>query len=771
MDRTMRLAGLWLLIISMTVAVVILRGDNALRVETNLMALLPVVDRNDQVERAKRAVIAGVEQRLIYLVASETPSQAVNAARGLSDELELSGLFRQVGLPQSDQLGRERYQELYPHRYGLLSSRARHQLQTEPQVFIQERLQALYSPVGFTRAASIESDPLYLFGSYLEQMIPAGIAVDDGVLLLTDGALHYAVVSAELDSAAFDLEQQAQLLALTNQLRVKQAKAGNQLFASGLPLYAASGAERAQREIRLVGVGSCLGIILLLALSFGSLRPMLLALIAVATGVFGAWSISGLIFDQLHVLTLVFGASLVGVAVDYCLHYFCACLAESDTDSNHAKLKSVVRAMTLALITSATAYLCLATAPFPGLRQIAVFSTIGLMFSWLTVVALFPLLLRGMRWPQRRALLQKIGGVVDRWGHGLASHPWLTVGWLLALISGVGILHAEDDVRQLQTPDIALQQQDNHIKTLMPGAVDSRFFVVSGLTTTETLSHETLLTVELERLVATGAIAGYQSLTQIFPTAAQQEANYHLIKHSLYDSDKMRDYLQALGFSSQVIASEYRKFSQADEQHLTLTDWLTAVGEPWHSLWLDCDEIGCSSIVRLSAVKDVSALSALGLMKGVYLVDSVQQTSDLMAQYRNRAAWLLALGAVVALLLLSWRQGMRRGMAIMLVPVLSIAVTLGVLGWLGESLNLFRVFALLLVLGLGADFGIFAVQQRSLSSHTALAIVLSAATTLLAFGLLSLSDTEVVRSFGQTLLIGIGAALVLAPVAGRIKKA
>jgi predicted exporter len=48
-----------------------------------------------------------------------------------------------------------------------------------------------------------------------------------------------------------------------------------------------------------------------------------------------------------------------------------------------------------------------------------------------------------------------------------------------------------------------------------------------------------------------------------------------------------------------------------------------------------------------------------------------------------------------------------------------------------------------------------------------LSILLAAAMTLLSFGLLVFSGTVAVRSFGLTMLIGVTAAYVLAPMAAR----
>lgn len=764
-------AVVWLAIILATASITVLQGGAGIRVETNLMALMPSLKRNHQVENAERVLAAGFEQKIVLLLAANTAAQAVDAALELKRELEQSRLFHRVGALSTDREVSGQYRALYPFRYQLLSDRTRHQLETEPQRFVEDALKALYSPAGIGRATNLKNDPFYLLGDYLQQSVPGGISLERGIPLLSDGASHYALMTAELDGEAFDLQHQARLLALVERLSIAQTEAGRQLYAAGLPLYAAAGSERAQQEIRLVGAGSCLGVILLLVLSFGSVRPLLLALLAVAAGVFGAWCVGSLVFGKLHVLTLVFGASLIGVAVDYCLHYFCGALAEASPQASAGHLRQVVRGITLALITSAMAYLCLATAPFPGLRQIAIFSAAGLVFAWLTVVMLFPLLLQNMRWRPRQVLLNKVRGVADGWGDLMVRYRWLGCGLLILVVAGIGALRSEDDVRQLQTPDAELQRQDRFIQALVPGAFDSRYFVVGGATIAEVLRRETQLTAELERLVSSGSIAGYYAMTQNFPLAEQQQANYRLLKRTVYDNGNAQRYLASLGFSTRTIEEEYRAFAEAQRRELVLRDWLAVAGEPWRSLWLGCDEAGCGAVVRLAPITDIAGLSGLTLPAGVNFVDTVHETSTMMALYRVRTGWLLLLGVVAAWLLLGWRRGWREAVAIMLVPVVAIGITLGVLGWLGEPLNLFRVFALLLVLGIGADFGIFAARQRQLPAHTALAIALSALTTLLAFGLLSLSDTEIVRSFGQTLLIGITSAVVVAPVVGRLTTA
>ncbi|MGS2723233.1 MMPL family transporter [Porticoccus sp. GXU_MW_L64] len=749
---------------------VLYKGADLYRVETDLMQLLPAVDQQPAVNQGRQRLAETAQRRVLLMVTGDNRDQVVDASVQIQNKIRRADFLQLQNQAVVQQQARAFYQQLFPYRYQLLTGPIAKQLQSNPEQYLQTSKQLLYNPTAFARAKSLESDPLYLFGSYFEQLFPTSLNARDGVLLGESSGTHHGLVVAEVNKGAFDLGQQEQLLILIQTLQ-EELDSELSLYITGLPVYAASGSSRAQQEIRLVGVGSLLGVVLLLIATFAAIRPLMLALLAISTGIAAAWTLSGLLFGQLHILTLVFGASLVGVAVDYCLHYFCSHLpGTANGDSTAAGRSPVVRTMALALFTTVVAYLTVASAPFPGLRQMAVFSALGLLFSWLTVVLLFPFLLRGFPWPRRHFLLSMASDMADRWSQCMVAGRWFAVPLVLAVISGSVWLHSEDDVRQLQVPNADLKIQEELIKSRLPETYDSRFFVVEGSSEIELLKRERKLAQGLNDLQKAEVISGYQGLSLLLPNQQKQRENYRLLQRSLYDSGALRSYLLALGFDNSLIDAEVAAFQQASERTLTLNEWLAAAPDHWKNLFLGCADNRCRSIVRLQGVQDVAALQQQVLPAGAYLVDTVGDVSAVMATYRQRAALLLLCGVLIAILLLVLRLGTKRAVLAIGVPVTAIAMTLGALGWLGESVNLFRVFALLLLLGIGADFGIFAVRQSSLAAHTALAIILSALTTLLAFGLLSVSDTEAVRSFGQTLLIGIAAALLLAPVAAKLQE-
>jgi predicted exporter len=90
--------------------------------------------------------------------------------------------------------------------------------------------------------------------------------------------------------------------------------------------------------------------------------------------------------------------------------------------------------------------------------------------------------------------------------------------------------------------------------------------------------------------------------------------------------------------------------------------------------------------------------------------------------------------------------------------------TLALLGMAGQNLQLFHVLALMLLLGVGVDYGIFLQEHPNRRDPIAwLAVGLSALSTLLSFGLLSLSKTPALQAFGLTMLIGTMTVWLIVP--------
>jgi len=734
--------------------------------ETGFLALLPTGEQQPEIAKATRQHNELSNRKVIWLAGAATSQDAINHAQKLKQQLEQSRLFSKVVLEFTQQRYIEQYRQLFPYRYQLLDAQTQAILAANPGRLIEQNLEILNSPVGQMQAADLERDPALLFSRYFSAQNPIKLNLEQGIVVLSDRHRFWALLLTDLQDERLQLDKLETLSGLADSATEQVKAAGGELLVSGMPLFTAHGAESAKQEISTVGIGSSLGIIVLLWATFRSVRPLVLSSLAIGSGLFAALVICVLFFGKIHILTLVFGASLIGVADDYAQHFLCDSFGERDWNPRKG-LKFILPGLTLGLISNLLSYAGLGFSPFPGLQEVALFSAMGLLVAWLTVVLLFPLLLTGFAFNHQPGILKLTTYWEQHWPLWLNKNQrWLGLMLTVFIASGLWKLAPQDDVRLLQSPPPELIRTADKIRSLFPLTPDNQFFLVSGKDQSDWHQNEQTLLKRLEILKQQKTLTAYQGLSSYWPDVNQQQQNYRLLKDKLYDSGLLERYMMELGFDKSAVTAEYKQFAGSENNTLTLAGWLATADETKQQLWLGCDSGRCQSTVALIGINDVNALTALQDLPGVIWVDQVESVSSLFARYRIRASGLLAIAFCLASVGLGFKFGWRNGATIMSVPVVALAVSLAMLGWFDQLFSLFNLFALLLVLGIGVDYGLFFFMAGDRRASTSLGVTLSALTTLLAFGLLAISSTEIVHAFGFTVTCGIVTALLCAPLIG-----
>jgi predicted exporter len=758
-------AGLWLA----GMLVICILGTQALTkdwLETSFLALLPTSEQQPEVAKAIRQHNELNNRKMIWLAGAATSREAIGHAQKLKQQLEQSELFNKVTLEFSSQQYAEQYRQLFPYRYQLLDEQTREMLVKNPEDLIRQNLEILNSPLGQMQAADLERDPSLIFGRYFSAQNPVKLNLEQGIVVLSDQHRFWALVLTDLRDERLQLDKLETLSGLVDSASEQVKTDGGELLVSGMALFTAHGAQSAKQEVSTVGIGSSLGIIVLLWATFRSVRPLLLSSLAIGSGLLAGLVISVLFFGKIHILTLVFGASLIGVADDYAQHFLCDSFGELDWDPRKG-LKFILPGMALGLASNLLSYAGLGFSPFPGLQEVALFSAIGLLVAWLTVVLLFPLLLTGFTFDHEPAILKLTTYWEEHWPLWVVKNRrWLGLMLAVFIAEGLWTLTPQDDVRLLQSPPAGLLHTADKIRQVFPMTPDNQFFLVSGKDQAEWHENEQKLLARLEALKQQKALTAFEGLSRYWPDANRQLQNYQLLKHKLYDSGLLARYMADLGFDQAAVTAESKQFAAAALNALPLSEWLATADESKRQLWLGCGSGCCQSTVTLTGINDISALSAIQDLPGVVWVDQVESISALFARYRIRASVLLLVAFGLASLGLGIKFGWRNGATIMSVPVVALAVSLAMLGWFNQLFSLFNLFALLLVLGIGVDYGLFFFMAGDRRVSTSLGVTLSALTTLLAFGLLAVSSTEIVHAFGFTVTVGIVTALLSAPLIG-----
>lgn len=750
----------------------LLFGRGQVAIQTDLLAMLPATEQHPMAEAAVQRLAHANGDRMVLLVENADDARAKAAAHALGKALAQYKAFASVlaELPPFDL--RQVVAPWLAHRFYLLAGADRAALAApgfDPAQALAQRLNAPFLDGVGTR---LQDDPFGWLQHWLDQQpwSRSPLLPEDDLLTAHRGDRSYVLVTATLAGSSYDdtLQRQALAALAGAEHAIERDYPGTRLLRTGAVFYAAAARAGAERDVHLVGWISTLGIALLLIGMFRSPGPLLLAFLSTAVGVVVAITASLLVFGQIYLLTLVFGAALLGEAVDYSIQYLTARANAGAGWQAGRGLRQVRPALLLALATSLLGYALLGLVPFPALRQMAVFAMSGMLAACLSVFGLLPALLQRparplsappVRWA--RAVQDAVG----RCGRGRRG-ALAALLLLLAALPGWWQLRHDDDVHLLIAPPAALQAQEATIRELTGLGNGSQFYLVQGADAEQTLQREEALEARLQALVDRDALHGWIGLAGMVPSQRRQQADHALLAPLMTHPGRMRKLLADAGFRDTAIDAWLAAWPGAP---LPLDAWLkTPLATPFRYLWMGCGAHGCGSIVLPQGAADDALLRrAADGLPGVRLVDKPASVSALFGRYRRYASvWLLA-AIVLIVPVFGWRYGWRRMPRVLAPPVLGIALTLAALGYLGQPLTLFHWMALMLVLGVGANYAVFLHEGEPHAAHRPGAmyasVLLSAITALLSFGLLSLSSMPALRGFGLTLLLGIAFTALLVP--------
>ena len=731
----------------------------------NLMALVPG-DAPDALQlRAEQRMQEPLNREMLVLVGSADRQQAINMAQQLGEQWQASGLFEQVQWNLQADLPALR-EQLLRGRLAMLSAADREQLIAHPDAFIEQRVQALFDPfTGFSLVPS-QDDWLGLTGRIQNSQPQRGavqLDIGSGALMAHADGKQWVLLRARTQGNAFDLTLPMQVAALLEQSRAQAATQQVELLAASGLLYAASGQQQASREITWVGGGATVGILLLLLLAFRRWR-VLLAFVPVLVGMlFGAVACVAF-FGSMHVMTLVLGSSLIGVAVDYPLHYLSKSWSLKPWRSWPA-LRLTLPGLSLSLATSCIGYLALAFTPFPALTQIAIFSAAGLVGAYLSAVCLLPALLNGVvlrpaQWPlnvaqcllnARQALLKKV------------PTPALLALLLMFCAAGLWQLNSKNDIRQWVSAPPQLMTQAQAIARITGYQPTSQFFLVRADSEQQLLERQAALSERLDALIGKGTLQGYLALNQLVSPPREQQR----LRAALSALPRHWQPLLALGVPLPALQHELAQLQALPEQRIDAA-LNGPLAEPWRLLWLGRDADGVAAMVSLQGLNDASLLREQARdLPGVELVDRLGDLNSVFAATQISAAELKLLSCALIVLLLIAPFGLGGAVRIVALPLLAALCSLASLGWLGQPLTLFSLFGLLLVTAISVDYAILMREQIGGAAVSLLGTLLAALTTWLSFGLLAVSSTPAVSNFGLSVSLGLAFSFILAPWAAR----
>ncbi|WP_407331338.1 MMPL family transporter [Enterovibrio sp. 27052020O] len=752
-------AIVWLISLCVLIAAALWQHPSATpMLDTNILNLLPKDQQDPISQKAFQHVAQQMEDQVIILVGQSSQQQAISAAESLATRLSTLPIFQHIDgqLSANEQMAWVR--SLSPYKAQLLTQKQQVTLRTSPEQQVTKVLQSVYNPFSGVTGAELADDPFLLFRDYIQSLSAQNgrFTLVDGYLTTTHNEMHYVLLRATLSGSSYSMANQTMLPSLIAAEEEVAQQFNADILHTGVIFYAAFGTDSARSEISTIGVGSLIGVLLLVLVVYRSLLPLGLTLLSIGSGITTAFAVSLMVFEQIHLFSLVMGASLIGVSIDYAFHFLTERLAAGQQWHPRKGWATVRVPITFGLVSTLIAYLSMLIAPFPGLQQLALFSASGLIGAFLAVMCWYPILTAS---PSRDVALpfsQASTRYLHLWKHATVRRG-LPLFTLAISLLGIGFADYDDNIQQLQSLPSSLKAQERRIQAITGLSSSQPMLLIRGNSEQAVIESLYQFTPALDELRAKGVISGFRNLADMVPPVSVQKANLALVQ-ALYDT-QAHSLAKQLGLQSAPVAPD--NFSPLlPESFLS-----SPVGKAFSPLWLGDIDGQYAAIILLQEVTDTAQIQSLiETTPSITMLNKAQDVSSLFGEYRTRISILMSLSVLAIFLVLAWRFGPRQACLVLLPPVLAAGVGLAAGAYSDVPMNLFNLLGLFLVLGIGIDYALFFAEQKD-SARALLANTLAAVTTILSFGLLSLSNTEAIHSFGITVLVGIFIAWLLSPLA------
>ena len=506
---------------------------------------------------------------------------------------------------------------------------------------------------------------------------------------------------------------------------------------------------------------------------FGSLRHPLLAVIALATAF--AWTMGyiTLAVGHLNILSIAFGAMLIGLGTDFSVHYLGRYLelrraGGEVVDSLCESAMLVGPGILTGALTTAAAFYAASFAEFTGVAELGKIVGGGVLCCVLTTFTVFPAMIvlmtptaSGSKVPSYN--LYDIRPAIQPFSSFPKTTLLFAAVGLLALSPGIPKVWYDYNLLNLQPEGLESVALEHRLMSLADKGGKNVWFALSIADTQEELLErkklfeekypelqieEIVSLADPERIRLIRELADLLKiiLDQLPPTIDPANANKF----------KQLQTLHAMAVAEPPTLDDLPKslvsrFVGQSGKHL-MRIYTSA------NIW-DMDEMEQFVV----AVRDIDP-DATG---------SPLQTYESSIQLREGFLWA-ACYALVAVLFFTWMDfhNITASFAALLPMFLGFAMMFGILGWLNLPFNPANMIVLPIIVGVSIDYGIHIIhdfrnhpnKRYVISASTATSILITSLTTIVGFGSMMIASHRGLQSLGRVLVIGMTCCLITSVV-------
>lgn len=695
------------------------------------------------------SALSGVEKKIshntsssVYIFAESNDFEASKkGAEIFYDAFKDSDVFRSLTLYQDAGAFDELKTFLFEHRYQLIDDDTLALLEAgKADVVAKAALSQVYSPFSFADLTHLDKDPFLLAGKNLTKYASQGAGnmfLKEGCLAAELDSKWYVMIRGAVTDSALSFSKKNGIGKVYEKIKIlEKANPEVSYFCSGVPFHSYESSSKAMKEISWITGISLVLVALIIFFAFRSLLPMLISVANIAVSLLFGLAVALIFYGKINALALVFGTTLIGVSIDYSIHWF-------------VNREKIFRSLTINCISTEVSWCLLMLAPFPLLRQIALFSAAGLLCSYLIVRLVYPVFTGADRC-QADEIQHTPGGHLFR----MAGILVIAICLIAPAVSGIRI---KNNIRGMYTMSARLMEWEKKAMGVLGLGSTGEYFIVAGRGPQELLGQEEQLAAALEKEKKAGTLGGYTAITSYVPSMAKQARSYQAATLLLQRSHAQ---LKALGFGSAAAGQFEQDYKNNAGKMVALNAAPSFMQESIDTLYLGKVGDAYYSVVFPLQVKNSEALKSLADGKHVFFMSKIKDIEQELDHLTKIAlSFIMASYLLVfPVLFIVYRKAALR---IVLVPV---AVILGSLAFVSAfgGVDLFACSGIVLIFGLGLDYLVYGLEKK-----TGKATLLSFITTELSFGALALSSFVPAHVFGLTVCVGLALAYLLSCLINR----
>ncbi|MEJ2913467.1 transporter [Pseudoalteromonas sp. C12FD-1] len=638
-----------------------------------------------------------------------------------------------------------------PYKYALLSDNYKYRIadKTRFESFYLTQLNQLGNPfVSATIKADISLSLAAFIGDSLKQS--QLFSLKDGRLTRSFNQLDYVVLLATIPDDGLSIEESINLASnIKNKVEsLKIAFPQTIISYSGALFHTAENAQQAKYEMSLFGGLSILALLLMVFWVFRKVSSILLASLTVLSALAGGAVAMVFLFNTIHLLTLVFAVTLIGIAIDYAFHAM-ADLAYGNSLYKSGRLtKGTKTALLLSFITTSLGYSCLLGAPISLLSQVAVFVIAGLASAWLFTLIIIP------TW-QSKLKLSEFSLIKSQQLVCLMEHfnrykqlVFFVLGLTLIFLFYVKPITFNSDVRLLSASSQQLMLNEEKHLNLM-GQLNSQIVFLFAQNAEQLLQKQELLIDDFKRAYPD---LKHNGISRWLPSEKAQQNNLIIFNQAI-KKDVFTTTETYTGVKVELAKTKLLNYDALINSHFsTLLSTQMFVEPNIAATWFSVSGIPQEEVaLRVSDYKDT------------FIYNKPKQISNLLDNYSQYLLFTLAIAIAVCFVLFSYKFGFRIASVQVVTISASVLGMLWVCNMVQGSISIFNLLGGLLIVGLAIDYLVF-YQINKLTAVNVLAISLSAASSMCVFGMLAFSNTPAIFSFGLTVMVGILTVYFLSPL-------